>query len=215
MLVGVGARRGCQGQFSPARRDFLGGSRLKLNERRQTTAITDGQTVKSDKGSRASQKQIEVRSPSRSTMSITPDRYSEDVHGRAGRQDLDFALVAPLLHMPKCVCRSVLQERGCPVSLSACPTEGSGGFAGGPAAACLVQRHQPVLVPCFRWGGRLLERRCRCELSLFGTKRDSRRQRRRHGGPELAGTNATPDPREPRTALEQTELCYGRIQQRR
>lgn len=171
MLVGVGARRGAKGSLAQRAVTVSALVAWSLMDGGRRQQFTDGQTVKSDKGSRASQKQIEVRSPSRRMMAITLYRYSEDVHGREGRQDLDFALVAPLLHMPKCVCRSVLQERGCPVSLSACPSEG---FAGGAAAACLVQRHQPVLVPCFRSGRAFFWKdECRCELSVFGTKRDS------------------------------------------
>lgn len=135
---GVGARRGAKGSLAQRGRECLGVSRLKLNERRQT--------VESDEGSRARRSRLESDLPAaawcRSRSRGIASRYTAEMVGR-----ILTALVAPLLHMPKCVCRSVLQERGCPVSLSACPTER---FDRGPAAACLVQRHQPVLVPCFR-----------------------------------------------------------------
>lgn len=121
--------------------------------------------------------------------------------------------------MPKCVCRSVLQERGC--VLSACPSEG---FVGGEELRLLAwsnvinpfSSHVSGRGRAFFWkdeddaGAR--------SLSLLGRnetvkERETTAWRARVGrGPK--GTNATPDPREPRAALQQTELCCVWIWQR-
>lgn len=98
--------------------------------------------------------------------------------GRDGRQDLECALVAPLLHMPKCVCRSVLQERGC--VLSACPSEG---FVGGEELRLLAWSNviKPFSSHVSGRGGRSSGRTRTMQvrgLSLaFGTKRDSEGER--------------------------------------
>lgn len=126
------------------------------------------------KAAELSQKQIGVRSPSRSMLSITLDRYCEEVHGRDGRQDLEYALVAPLVHMPKCVCRSVLQERGC--VLSACPGEG---FVGREKLRLLAWSNviNPFSSHVSGRGGRSSGRTMQVQALAFGTKRDSEGER--------------------------------------